>query len=64
MRALARSYPPDQLDVEANRLYERFRPTVEKGKRGWGAEGTLEMDKILALRSGASTPSSGRRTAR
>jgi hypothetical protein len=50
MRLLAASFPPDRLDVEAYSLYERFRPVVEKGKRGWGAEGVLDLDKILGLR--------------
>jgi hypothetical protein len=50
MRQLAASYPPDRLDVEAYGLYERFRPVVEKGKRGWGAEGVLDLDKVMALR--------------
>jgi hypothetical protein len=51
MRALAASYSPDRLDVEAYSLYERFRPAVEKGKRGWGAEGVLDLEKILGLRA-------------
>jgi hypothetical protein len=50
MRTLAASFPPDRLEVEAYALYERFRPGVEKGKRGWGAEGVLDLEKILALR--------------
>ena len=50
LRELAAAYPPDRLDVEAYRLYERFRPTVAKGKAGWGAQGELDLDKILALR--------------
>jgi hypothetical protein len=50
LRQLAASYPPDRLDVEAYGLYERFRPVVEKGKRGWGAEGVLDLDKVMALR--------------
>ena len=50
MRLLAASYPADRLDVEAYALYERFRPVVEKGKRGWGAEGVLDLDKVLGLR--------------
>ena len=50
MRALARSVPVDRLETEAYGLYERFRPKVEKGKRGWGAEGELDLDKISGLR--------------
>lgn len=49
MRALAASFSPDRLDVEAYGLYERFRPAVEKGKRGWGAEGELDLEKVTAL---------------
>ena len=51
MRRLAESFPADRLDTEAYGLYERFRPAVEKGKRGWGAEGTLDLEKVLALRN-------------
>ena len=50
MRALAGSYPLDRLETEAYGLYERFRPKVERGKRGWGAEGDLDLDKISGLR--------------
>jgi hypothetical protein len=50
MRRLAESYPADRLEAEAYGLYERFRPAVEKGKRGWGAEGVLDLDKITELR--------------
>ena len=49
MRTLAASYPADRLEMEAYGLYERFRPKVEKGKRGWGAEGVLDLDQVLAL---------------
>ena len=59
MRLLAASYHPDRLDVEAYGLYERFRPVVEKGKRGWGAEGVLDLDKVLGLRRGGAEPASG-----
>ncbi len=50
MKALARSYPVDHLEMEAYGLYERFRPKVERGKRGWGAEGVLDLDAIYNLR--------------
>ena len=53
MRALAASYPAEQLEMEAYGLYERFRPKVERGKRGWGAEGVLDLEKILGLRRAA-----------
>jgi hypothetical protein len=47
---LAAAYPPERLDQVAYALYERFRPAVEKGKRGWGAAGELDLDRIDALR--------------
>ena len=50
MRRLAAAFPPDRLDVEAYSSYERFRPSVEKGKRWWGAAGELDLDKIVGLR--------------
>ena len=53
MRALARSFPVDRLETEAYGLYERFRPKVEKGKRGWGAQGGLDLEAIERLREAA-----------
>lgn len=50
MRALAASRPPDRLAEEAFSLYERFRPQVKRGAAGWGAEGVLDLDRILDLR--------------
>jgi hypothetical protein len=50
MRELAASYPPDGLETQAYGLYERFRPKVERGKQGWGAEGLLDLDVIRRLR--------------
>jgi hypothetical protein len=52
MQALADSLPPDRLEVEAYSLYEAFRPKVEKGKRGWGARGELDLDQLARLRRG------------
>lgn len=46
MKALARAYPPGTLAREAYHLYERFRPAVPAGQRGWGASGTLDIDAI------------------
>jgi hypothetical protein len=53
MQALAASYPAERLEMEAYGLYARFRPKVERGKRGWGAEGVLDLEKILGLRRAA-----------
>lgn len=54
MRELARSLPPRRLAVEAFRLYEEFRPEVPPGRRGWGAAGALDLDRIRALARSAS----------
>jgi hypothetical protein len=39
MEALAASLPPEELNRVGFRLYERFRPDVPEGARGWGGEG-------------------------
>ena len=49
MEALARSRPPRALAAEAFHLYERFRPSVPAGTRGWGAKGTLDLEGIRKL---------------
>jgi hypothetical protein len=49
MRRLARAFPPEELARNAYKLYESFRPSVPEGLRGWGAAGTLDLDKIEAL---------------
>jgi hypothetical protein len=46
---LARAQEPDDLAEQAFRLYERFRPQIEPGKRGWGQKGTLDLDLITKL---------------
>jgi hypothetical protein len=49
MRELAESFEPEELSGRAYSLYEKFRPTVPKGKRGWGAKGDLDLDLIRSL---------------
>ena len=49
MEALARAYPADQLAKRAYALYEKFRPDIPEGKRGWGAKGDLDLDLIRSL---------------
>lgn len=49
MEALAKSRAPKALAGEAYHLYEQFRPGVPAGVRGWGAQGTLELDAIRKL---------------
>jgi hypothetical protein len=49
MRDLAESFEPEELSDRAYSLYERFRPVIPKGKRGWGAKGDLDLDLIRSL---------------
>ncbi|HQR20421.1 MAG TPA: hypothetical protein PLE54_00475 [Burkholderiaceae bacterium] len=46
MRELARALPEEDLDRRAYELYERFRPDVPAGTRGWGAAGVLHLARI------------------
>ena len=46
---LAKAYKPQELAHDAYPLYERFRPDVPAGKKGWGAEGDLDMGLIEGL---------------
>jgi hypothetical protein len=49
MQRLAKSYPPKQLAEVAFHLYERFRPAIPEGVRGWGAKGDLDLGLIEQL---------------
>jgi hypothetical protein len=49
MEKLAKAYTPKQLESKAYDLYEKFRPEVPKGKKGWGAKGELDLDYIHSL---------------
>lgn len=49
MEELARSFRPDELAPRAFSLYERFRPEIPSGVRGWGAKGELDLDRIREL---------------
>jgi hypothetical protein len=46
MMKLARAYPPRELAEQAYPLYERFRPSVPEGVKGWGAKGDLDLGLI------------------
>jgi hypothetical protein len=52
MTTLAHAYRPRELAAEAFSLYERFRPVVPEGVRGWGAKGVLDLRQILRLAKG------------
>lgn len=49
MQKLAKSYTPQQLESNAYDLYEKFRPEIPAGKKGWGAKGELDLDYIRSL---------------
>jgi hypothetical protein len=49
MRDLAKAFRPEQLRTNAFRLYEEFRPAIPAGVRGWGAKGSLDIDRIRSL---------------
>ena len=49
MEKLAKAYTPKQLEKEAYGLYEKFRPAIPEGTKGWGAKGELDLDYIRSL---------------
>lgn len=49
MEKLAKAYTPKQLEGKAYDLYEKFRPEIPEGKKGWGAKGDLDLDYIRSL---------------
>ena len=51
MRKLSKSLPPSQLAQKAYNLYEKFRPEIPPGKKGWGASGKLDLDLIRKMAS-------------
>lgn len=50
---LAESFSPEQLHEVSYDLYERFRPEIAPGRRGWGQKGDLDLDLIASLRKKA-----------
>ncbi|MGE3541304.1 MAG: hypothetical protein AB7N91_28200 [Candidatus Tectimicrobiota bacterium] len=59
MHHLAASRSPDVLAAEAYALYERFRPAIPAGTRGWGASGPLHLAAIHQLATAARPEDSG-----
>lgn len=49
MQELAGAFPRGQLESKAYDLYERFRPEIPEGKKGWGVKGELDLDYIRSL---------------
>jgi hypothetical protein len=51
--ALAKSRKPAELEHDAYALYERFRPAIPEGTKGWGAKGELDLDLVRKLATNA-----------
>jgi hypothetical protein len=51
MLDLAKSLPSSQLAEKAYSLYEKFRPEIPPGKKGWGVSGKLDLDLISKMTS-------------
>jgi hypothetical protein len=49
MEALAKAHTPKQLESKAFGLYEKFRPKIPEGTKGWGAKGELDLEYICSL---------------
>lgn len=49
MAALAKAYSRKKLAAQAYALYEKFRPAIPEGEKGWGAKGELDLNRIRAL---------------
>lgn len=49
MEKLAKAFAPGQLESKAYGLYEKFRPEIPEGTKGWGAKGELDLDYIRSL---------------
>lgn len=49
MRNLAKAFRPEQLLENGFRLYEKFRPAIPEGVKGWGTKGDLDIDRIRSL---------------
>ncbi len=49
LESLARAHKQEELATRAYSLYEKFRPDVPEGEKGWGAKGELDLDYIRSL---------------
>ncbi|UCC69484.1 MAG: hypothetical protein JSV79_06145 [Armatimonadota bacterium] len=49
MEAVAGSFDEKELAEAAYGLYERFRPKIAAGKRGWGQKGELDLELMRSL---------------
>jgi hypothetical protein len=46
---LAKSFPPSHLAEKAYARYEKFRPAIPPGKKGWGAAGKLDLESLRRM---------------
>jgi len=49
MEKLAKAFTPKQLESKAYGFYEKFRPQIPEGTKGWGAKGELDLEYISSL---------------
>jgi len=49
MKGLAKSLTGSELAERAYTLYEKFRPEIPPGKRGWGTSGKLDLEGIRKM---------------
>ncbi|MBD3237568.1 MAG: hypothetical protein GF330_12750 [Candidatus Eisenbacteria bacterium] len=49
MEKLACAHDLDELSEIAFALYEKFRPAIPPGRRGWGAKGDLDLAQIRRM---------------
>lgn len=49
MTELAGCFEPAELARVAYQMYERFRPAIAPGQKGWGQKGDLDLDLIRSL---------------
>lgn len=49
MQLLAKAYKPNELAAVAYNMYEKFRPNVPAGEKGWGVKGELDLGLIRSL---------------
>ncbi len=49
MQKFAKASKPQQLGHDTFSLYERFRPEIPAGKKGWGAKGDLDLGLIEGM---------------
>ena len=53
MKKLAKANTPKELEASGFKLYEKFRPAIPGGKKGWGAKGELSLATIEKLTGNA-----------